>query len=323
MRFVIYGLGAVGGVVGGALADSGRDVVAVARGGQLNALRGGPLTLHTPKGTKRVPIDVVSSIGSVDLASDDIILVTVKSQDTAAAATDLADVADVDTAVVSLQNGVANEHTLMRYFKNVYGAVVMMPATFVEPGEVSVYGEPFLGTIDVGRYPSGIDATVEFVTSSLRDAGFDSQLNTDIMRWKYGKLLGNLTNSIEAVCGLGTRNGELGRLIVDEGVRVLAAAGIDYASEAEEDERRAGNIEHDEAAGVARRGASSWQSIARGSGSIETAYLNGEISLLGRLHGLPTPANDLIQRTAAELAKASDPERKVPESEILSRLNAS
>jgi 2-dehydropantoate 2-reductase len=211
----------------------------------------------------------------------------------------------------------------MRYFKNVYGAVVMMPATFIEPGEVSVYGEPFLGTIDVGRYPNGIDATVEHVTSSLRDAGFDSQLNTDIMRWKYGKLLGNLTNSIEAVCGLGTRNGELGRLIADEGVRVLAAAGIDYASEAEEDERRAGNIEHDEAAGVARRGASSWQSVARGSGSIETAYLNGEISLLGRLHGMPTPANDLVQRIATEVAKASDPEHKVPESEILGRLNAS
>lgn len=48
---------------------------------------------------------------------------------------------------------------------------------------------------------------------------------------------------------------------------------------------------------------SSWQSLARQSRSIETDYLNGEIVLLGRLHGVPTPVNDLLQRTARVAAR--------------------
>ena len=43
--------------------------------------------------------------------------------------------------------------------------------------------------------------------------------------------------------------------------------------------------------GRRRGGGSSWQSLARGTGTIETDYLNGEIVLLGRLHGVPTPVN--------------------------------
>jgi lysophospholipase L1-like esterase len=35
--------------------------------------------------------------------------------------------------------------------------------------------------------------------------------------------------------------------------------------------------------------------LARATGSIETDYLNGEIAMLGRLHGVPTPVNALLQ----------------------------
>ncbi len=60
---------------------------------------------------------------------------------------------------------------------------------------------------------------------------------------------------------------------------------------AEERERRGDLVEHGEIAGVPRPGGSSWQSLAKGSGTIEADYLNGEIVLLGRLHGVPTPVN--------------------------------
>jgi 2-dehydropantoate 2-reductase len=52
-----------------------------------------------------------------------------------------------------------------------------------------------------------------------------------------------------------------------------------------------------------RGGGSSWQSLARGTGSIETDFLNGEIVMLGRLHGVPTPANAAMQRIANRLAR--------------------
>ena len=51
------------------------------------------------------------------------------------------------------------------------------------------------------------------------------------------------------------------------------------------------------------KGSSSWQSLARGTGSIEADYLNGEITLLGRLHGVPTPVNAMLQDVANDMAR--------------------
>jgi 2-dehydropantoate 2-reductase len=53
--------------------------------------------------------------------------------------------------------------------------------------------------------------------------------------------------------------------------------------------------------GWPRTGGSSWQSVKRGTGDIETDFLNGEIVLLGGLHGIPTPANRVCQRLARRL----------------------
>ena len=67
--------------------------------------------------------------------------------------------------------------------------------------------------------------------------------------------------------------------------------------------RRAMSRPSETVGGSRRAGGSSWQSIARGAGSIETDYLNGEIALLGRLHRVPTPANSAMQRVAARMVR--------------------
>ncbi len=54
-------------------------------------------------------------------------------------------------------------------------------------------------------------------------------------------------------------------------------------------------------------GGSSWQSLVRGTGSIEAEFLNGEIVLLGALHGVATPVNALLQRLAVEAAASGSP----------------
>jgi len=45
------------------------------------------------------------------------------------------------------------------------------------------------------------------------------------------------------------------------------------------------------------------QSLARGARSLETDYLNGEIVVLGKLHGIPTPYNRTLQRVVNEFAR--------------------
>jgi 2-dehydropantoate 2-reductase len=74
------------------------------------------------------------------------------------------------------------------------------------------------------------------------------------------------------------------------------------------------------AEGRRREGGSSWQSLVRGTGSIEADFLNGEIALLGRLHGVPTPANALCQRLANQAAAERRPPGFLTPDEVLAQL---
>jgi 2-dehydropantoate 2-reductase len=128
----------------------------------------------------------------------------------------------------------------------------------------------------------------------------------------------NLGNAVQALCASGGK--ELAQRARAEGEACLRAAGIDFASEAEDRERRGEILKLGSIAGRPRAGGSTWQSLARASGSIETDYLNGEIALLGRLHGVPTPVNELLQRLAAEAARERRPPGGASEDELLRML---
>ncbi|HJY84211.1 MAG TPA: ketopantoate reductase C-terminal domain-containing protein, partial [Candidatus Binatia bacterium] len=56
-------------------------------------------------------------------------------------------------------------------------------------------------------------------------------------------------------------------------------------------------------AGHSRAGGSTWQSLTRGLPAIEVDFLNGEIVLLGKLHGVPTPYNYLLQKVANQMVR--------------------
>ncbi len=106
-----------------------------------------------------------------------------------------------------------------------------------------------------------------------------------------------------------------------EALAVFQAAGIDVATKAEEDERR-GDFHIVDSEARRRTGSSSWQSLARGAGSIEADYLNGEIVLLGRLHGVPTPANEALRRLANRLAREHIPPGSMDPAEIDAMVDA-
>jgi 2-dehydropantoate 2-reductase len=72
--------------------------------------------------------------------------------------------------------------------------------------------------------------------------------------------------------------------------------------------------------GQPHSGGSSWQSLARGTGAVEADYLNGEIALLGRLHGVPTPVNAMIQRVANRVARERRPPGSVPAAQLAAAL---
>jgi 2-dehydropantoate 2-reductase len=309
VRFVVYGAGAIGGVLGALLADAGYEVVLIARGAHLEAIRGPGLRVLSPEAERTFRLPAAAGPHEVGWREDDVVLLAMKSMDTEAALRALAACAAPDTAVVCVQNGVANERAALRMFEHVYGVCVMFPATHLTPGVVVANSSPVPGILDIGRYPDGVDATATTIAEAFRAATFHSQPRPDIMRWKYAKLLMNLDNADEAVYGRGNGRDERRRRIRAEGEAVLRAAGIAYASPEEDRERRGDILRMRPVAGQTRAGGSSWQSLVRGTGAVEADYLNGEVVLLGREHGVPTPDNEAIRRLANQYAR----ERRPPE----------
>ncbi len=299
MRYVIYGAGAIGGTIGGKLSQHGRDVVLIARGQHLDALKRDGLLLRTPDGDNRHQIPAVGSPAEIEWRGDEAVFLTMKSQDTQAALEALRNAAG-DVPVICAQNGVANERMALRIFSRVYALNVRMPCTHLTPGEVLAHSSPITGVLDLGLYPEGTDELAATVAGDLADSEFLSRAEPKIMRQKYAKLLMNLANTVQALCGMAAA-GDIVRRVRDEALMAYEAAGIEVADEAEFAADSA-KLTMKPVGGAGHRGGSTWQSLERG-GTLETDYLNGEIAYLGALHGVPTPFNRMLQFAAAEAVR--------------------
>jgi 2-dehydropantoate 2-reductase len=321
---VILGAGGIGGSIGARLHQSGYDVALIARGRHGEAIRERGLTFVTPQEQTTLRIPAYAHPGEVSWSEGDVVVLAAKSQDTEAAARDLAAAAG-QVPVVSAQNGVANERTLTRWFERVHGMCVMMPTEHLEPGVVIAHSVAATGILDLGRFPEGVDDVAEELAAALRDSRFECEARPDIMRWKYRKLLGNLGNAVQALCGTMTRSDDdlmaCLEMLTAEAEAALSAAGIDPVTEEEDDVRRGEHLQLRPVGDAPRAGGSTWQSLARGSG-IETDFLNGEIALLGRLHGVDTPANARIQALMTHAATAGAGTGSMSAADLLAALSA-
>lgn len=312
MRFVIFGAGGVGGTIGGQLHRSGHDVLLIARGAQLEAIQRQGLRLRTPAGDYLVPVPAVGHPGEVDWQPGDVVFLTMKTQDTGSALRDLELSAGAHIPVVCAQNGIENERMAARRFTDVSAMLIALPATFLEPGVVIASAAPYSGVLHVGRYPAGTGETSDAVSEALRASNFLADSDPEVMRFKHRKLLMNLANGLEIITGdkaweAGGRLGEMGQKLRDEGARCFEAAGMAYTSVEEYSTRVNGNYKAMPIDGQPRSASSSLQSILRGRQTVETDYLNGEIELLGRLHGVPTPYNSAVRRLAVSAAANRTP----------------
>jgi 2-dehydropantoate 2-reductase len=315
MKLLVVGAGAVGGVLGARLANH-HDVTLVARGAHLDAIRSRGLTLHTPAGTEVVRVAVTDRAVA---DAETIILLAVKTQDAAAALRSIE--APASTPIVCLTNGIEAERLALRWFDRVYGVCVYSPTAFLEPGVVEAWGMPVPGMYDVGRYPAGRDEICVQLAAAFTTAGVWSNCDADIMRWKRSKLVANLANAIDALCGGYRFDHPITEALRSEALRCFAAAGLTTTTPDEEHARRA-EFTTGDIAGRTRAGGSTWQSLARGAHVLECEYLNGEIALLGRLHGVPTPVNTALLREVTRAAAAGVPAGSMTIDELAARLSA-
>jgi 2-dehydropantoate 2-reductase len=301
-RYVVVGAGAIGGTVGGRLHQAGFDTVLVARGAHGEAIARDGLLLRDPDGEARLDVGCVTSPAEVDWRADDVVILATKSQQAEVALRDLAAAAPPTVVVVCATNGLEVERIALRRFARVYAMAVMLPADHLTPGVVAAYSAPVRGLLDLGRYPSGVDEVAATVAADLTEAGFASRPVADIVARKRTKLLMNLANVLQAACG-DADTSDLWQAARAEAEAAYRAAGLGWVSDEEDAARRAeSGMRMRPIAGERRGGGSTWQSLARGTGETEADYLNGEVVLLGRLHGVATPVNERLQRLAGELA---------------------
>ena len=301
MRFIIYGAGAVGGTIGSRLFQHGKDVILICRGAHLEAIRLSGLNFLTPDEDLMLGIPAVSHPQEIEFKPGDVVVFAMKTQDSLEAMLALRESAGNEVPVICAQNGVYNEPLASRFFKNVYGMLVMLPASFLEPGVVMSESKSASGVLDAGRFPTGIDPIIEGVTSALTTSNFSAQPSADIMPWKYAKMLINLRNSLKAVADDFDAFSKISSGVIKEAIVCFEAAGITYTAREDYLARRSDLIELAPIKGQKRAGDSTEQSILRGANSIETDYLNGEIVKLGYLHGITTPLNRLAQQLANEV----------------------
>ncbi len=314
MKWCIYGAGAIGGVVGAHLSQAGEDVALVARGDHLRAIQAAGLRVRSPSGEHVLPLPAAESVSSFRLTDGDVVVLAVKSQQTAGALADLAAHAPAGAAVLCLQNGIDNERQAARYFDRVYAAAVTLLASYTKPGVVLAHAAPpTVGILLLGRYPVGRDEFTATAAGVLTNAGLKVDINGEVMRYKSLKLLRNLGNAIEIVCD-GPAPAVLARMTV-EAEAVFRAASLSLPDPGED-------IPGPEPVhpSVPREGGSTWQSVLRGADSVETDYLNGEVALLGRLHAIAVPVNALMQRLAREVGSGRRPPRSLSEADVLGLL---
>lgn len=197
MRFVVYGAGAVGSVLGGHLALKKHDVLLVCREPHAKAINdNGGLRMKSATGEYVADLKAVTALGEADLQGDVCVIFTPKSNDTESCVETLAAVAPPDIPIVSFQNGISNEDIIAGTFENVFGGVCRMTCSLLQPGHVSFRKS---GRLILGKHPRGAHNFPKMLVPILNDAGFEVSVSKSILCDKWLKLVVNLQSGLNAI----------------------------------------------------------------------------------------------------------------------------
>jgi 2-dehydropantoate 2-reductase len=223
-RIAVAGAGSIGCYVGGCLALAQREVTLLLRPALAEVIAGHGLRTTSLDGSDRA-----LAASAIKLATDpaaafaeaEIVLVAVKSGDTAAMADLIAEHAPSGLTVVSLQNGIGNVEVLLARVGGM-GRVVagMVPFNVVqtlEAGQPARFHRATSGTIQIA-------AGVPGLRDALNVKGAAVAEHRDMAGVLWGKLILNLNNALNALCGL-----PLVEQLADRRWRRLLAAQMDEA----------------------------------------------------------------------------------------------
>src|SRR6266536_472512 len=201
MRFVVFGAGAIGSGIGGHLHRTGHEALIVGRPAHVNRIRQQGLQLVTDEQTYSLSVPAVARAQDVNFTPDDVLLLCVKSQDTDQALVEIrAAGGDPQTLpILCCQNSITNEPAAARYFRRVYGVLIVVPGIYLEPGIIHNNSLDNAGFIEIGRFPRGVDDLSAEMAQALSVASYAAYANPTVMATKAGKMFSNLGNAMGAI----------------------------------------------------------------------------------------------------------------------------
>ena len=294
MRIAIFGAGGIGGYLGGRLARAGEEVVIIARGEHLQAIRDHGLRVDSIKGdfvvTPTLATDDPAEAGPVDA-----VILGVKAWQVIDAAKAMRPMIGSDTFVVPMQNGVEAPAQLA----SVLGghAVVVglggLNGYIVGPGHIlHAGGEPY---VSFGEADDSTSERTQRLLLAFQDAGIRTDIPTDIFAALWGKLafmaassgIGAITRVPSGQWRSVPETWKMAQQVVQEVVAVALARGIEMPTAAA-------------ASAVARLedgapdGTSSMQRDLMAGRPSELEVQNGAVVRMGLAAGIATPVNAFI-----------------------------
>ena len=294
MKIGVVGSGGLGSYFGGLLARTGHDVVFIARGEHLQALRARGLAVHSVHGDFTLD-SVRATDWPEDVGAVDLVLFTVKTYDTDAAAELMRPLVDERTAILPLQNGVEAPERLSAFFDRAatLGGAAWVVSSVAAPGVIrqeSQFRRIVLGELD-GRDSLRVRA----IRDTLAESGATAEVSLDIRAVLWMKLLfiasySGIASVIRTTAGpLLADAGALAMLerAVREADTVARARGI--ALDVDAAEKTMAFI-----LALAPNATPSMQRDVVAGRHLEYDALNGAVVRAGRAAGVPTPVHEFL-----------------------------
>ena len=297
MRIAIFGAGAVGGYFGARLAQTEEEVVFIARGEHLRAMRAHGLRVDSVEGNFVVnPIqatDDPTHVGAVDA-----VLVGVKAWQVPEAALAMRPLIGPATFVLPLQNGVEAPTQLAQVLgsEHVLGGLCRIISGVVAPGHIRHAGmEPYVALGELDNRPT---ERAQRLLQAFSQAGVAAEIPADIHVALWAKFLfiasfGGVGAVTRAPAGVLRSLPETRAMLEEAMQEILAVAqarGIALPSEAVANTMALID-------GLPPAGTASMQRDLIAGRPSELESQNGAVARLGAEAGVPTPLNDFIYRS--------------------------
>ena len=294
MRIAVMGAGGVGGYFGGLLARAGNDVIFIARGEHLDAIRKQGLTIKSHHfGQFNAGKDATSDPGEVGVV--DLVLFTVKTYHNAVAIPAMKPMVGEHTSILALQNGVESYEQLAGQLggENVLPCAAYIETGIESPGVIAQKGE--VVRIVFGEHSGQRTQRAEGILNVLTAVGINAELSTDIMKALWTKFV-----FIVALAGptsaARSRMHQLlaypeGRELVMDVLREAESVGraLDIALDDDVFDRTVAYID-----GYARDLQASMHTDLERGRPLELEALNGAVVRLGQRAEVPVPMNRCI-----------------------------